>query len=269
MKEIIKKHPLILFYGFALGGMLVINIIMMMLLPSVPNYFSVFTQWTPALAAIIIVSIQNGKLEIQNIAIKTFIRLKYLQWYIIALIIPMTICGMSYILLLIIDTPQWNEIKYDLHNESYFFYLLAMFFGCYGEEIGWRGFMLPLLRKKYSLFLSSLIIGVCWGLWHLYFKAGFCIFTVYMIMVIEISFIISWLCTKTQNNIMVAIIFHTSFNFFSFAFFERIIFAQIANNQSILLLYGILVTFFFIPCIFIIRNMLFNNIIHIKKNHRS
>lgn len=95
MKEIIKKHPLILFYGLALGGMLVINIIMMMLLPSVPNYFSVFTQWTPALAAIIIVSIQNGKLEIQNIAIKTFIRLKHLQWYIIALIIPMTICGMS------------------------------------------------------------------------------------------------------------------------------------------------------------------------------
>lgn len=172
----------------------------MMLLPSVPNYFSVFTQWTPALAAIIIVSIQNGKLEIQNIAIKTFIRLKYLQWYIIALIIPMTICGMSYILLLIIDTPQWNEIKYDFHNESYFFYLLAMFLGCYGEEIGWRGFMLPLLRKKYSLFLSSLIIGVCWGLWHLYFKAGFSVFTVYMIMVIEISFIISWITRRSKQQ---------------------------------------------------------------------
>lgn len=265
MKEIVKKHPLIIFYGLAIGGMFAINIIMMILFSSVPNYFSVFTQWSPALAAIIIISIQNGKFEIYSIAIKTSIRLKYLQWYIIAFIIPIIICGMSYILLLILETPKWNEIEYDFHNENYFFYLLAMLFGCYGEEIGWRGFMLPLLRRKHSLFLSSLIIGVCWGLWHLYFKAGFCVFTVYMIMVIEISFIISWLCTKTQNNIMVAIIFHTSFNFFSFAFFERIIFTEIGNSQSILLLYGILAMFFFIPCIFIIKNMFIKKKLRTRK----
>lgn len=265
MRETIKKHPLILFYGLALGGMFAINFIMMILLSSVPNYFSVFTQWSPALAAIVIISIQNGKFEIYSVAIKTSIRLRYLQWYIIAFIIPIIFCGMSYILLLIIETPQWNEIKYNIHNENYFFYLLVMLFGCYGEEIGWRGFMLPLLRRKYSLLLSSSIVGLCWGLWHLYFNAGFYVFVVYMIMVTEISFIISWLCTKTQNNIMVAIIFHTSFNFFSFAFFERIIFTEIENNQSILLLYGTLTMLFFIPCIFIIKDMLIEQNFKTKK----
>lgn len=265
MKEIIKKHPLILFYGLTFGGMFVISFVMMILLSSVPIYLSVLTQWSPALAAIIIISIQNDKFEFRSIVIKTSIKLKYLQWYIIASIIPVVICGMGYILLLIIQIPQWNEIKCNFYNEDYFFYLLAMLFGCYGEEIGWRGFMLPFLCRKYSLFLSSLIVGICWGLWHLYFKAGFSVFTVYMIMVIEISFIISWLCSKTQNNIMVAIIFHTSFNFFSFAFFERIIFAEIENNQSILLLYGILTMLFFIPCVFIIRDMLIKQKLKTRK----
>ena len=64
---------------------------------------------------------------------------------------------------------------------------------------------------------------------------------------------------------MVAIIFHTSFNFFSFAFFERIIFTEIGNSQSILLLYGILAMFFFIPCIFIIKNMFIKKKLRTRK----
>jgi membrane protease YdiL (CAAX protease family) len=40
-----------------------------------------------------------------------------------------------------------------------------MVFG-FGEEAGWRGFLLNALRDK-GFFKSSLIIGVIWGVWHL------------------------------------------------------------------------------------------------------
>jgi membrane protease YdiL (CAAX protease family) len=35
------------------------------------------------------------------------------------------------------------------------------------EELGWRGFMLPLLQERYSAFVSSLLVGIAWAVWHL------------------------------------------------------------------------------------------------------
>ncbi len=56
-----------------------------------------------------------------------------------------------------------------LGNPPYYFLLLfpLMILGGGLEEVGWRGFLQPLLEKKLSFVLTSLIIGVVWGLWHL------------------------------------------------------------------------------------------------------
>jgi uncharacterized protein len=35
------------------------------------------------------------------------------------------------------------------------------------EELGWTGFATPQLRRHYSVFLTGMIIGLVWGLWHL------------------------------------------------------------------------------------------------------
>lgn len=34
------------------------------------------------------------------------------------------------------------------------------------EELGWRGFALPLLQQQYSGFRAALILGFMWALWH-------------------------------------------------------------------------------------------------------
>jgi membrane protease YdiL (CAAX protease family) len=35
------------------------------------------------------------------------------------------------------------------------------------EEVGWTGFALPRLRRRYSVLTTALIVGVLWGAWHL------------------------------------------------------------------------------------------------------
>ena len=37
---------------------------------------------------------------------------------------------------------------------------------CFGEEWGWRGYLLPKMAKKFDLLPLLLINGVIWGLWH-------------------------------------------------------------------------------------------------------
>lgn len=37
---------------------------------------------------------------------------------------------------------------------------------CFGEEWGWRGYLLPKMKEKFSVVPTILIIGVIWGLWH-------------------------------------------------------------------------------------------------------
>ena len=40
------------------------------------------------------------------------------------------------------------------------------FITCFGEEWGWRGYLLPKVSKHFSTVPTLLITGIIWGLWH-------------------------------------------------------------------------------------------------------
>lgn len=42
----------------------------------------------------------------------------------------------------------------------------AQFIGACGEEIGWRCFLRPLLRTRFGALVSSVAVGLLWGVWH-------------------------------------------------------------------------------------------------------
>ena len=43
---------------------------------------------------------------------------------------------------------------------------LLNFFVCFGEEWGWRGYLLPKMLEDHNIVTTLLVIGVVWGLWH-------------------------------------------------------------------------------------------------------
>ena len=49
---------------------------------------------------------------------------------------------------------------------AFFFGPIMNFFFCFGEEWGWRGYLLPKMSKKFSAVPCLLITGVIWGVWH-------------------------------------------------------------------------------------------------------
>jgi membrane protease YdiL (CAAX protease family) len=99
------------------------------------------------------------------------------------------------------------------------YFLATVFFGGpFGEELGWRGFVLPKLQKKFNSLISSIILGVIWTCWHLplFFvhAEGFNeSFTRYLIETIWLTIIITWLYNNTHGSLLIIILFHGVDNF--------------------------------------------------------
>jgi len=84
-----------------------------------------------------------------------------------------------------------------------------------GEEIGWRGYILPRLQAKYSALSASLIIGIVWSLWHIpKFVSHWNTvpFVWYMIETMAKAVLLTWLYNNTKGSLLLATLFHASIN---------------------------------------------------------
>jgi membrane protease YdiL (CAAX protease family) len=101
-----------------------------------------------------------------------------------------------------------------------------------GEEIGWRGFLVPQLAKNYSFAKTSIIVGIIWSLWHypiLLFAdynngapAWFSL-TCFTVMVIAISFAFAWFRLKS-GSLLTGVVLHASHNLFIQSIFTPLTF---------------------------------------------
>jgi len=100
-----------------------------------------------------------------------------------------------------------------------------------GEEIGWRGFLVPELAKRMSFTRVSLLSGIVWAAWHspLLFFADYNAGTnrwyalgCSTVTLISASFVLAWLRLKS-DSLWPAALFHASHNLFVPRVFDNLI----------------------------------------------
>ena len=92
--------------------------------------------------------------------------------------------------------------------------------GAVGEEVGWRGFALPMLLEKNSPLAASFILGFIWAIWHVPFDLsfGFWLFrgpgaiVTRIIWIMPLTIVFTWFYIKSRGSLLVAIFLHTSVN---------------------------------------------------------
>jgi membrane protease YdiL (CAAX protease family) len=84
-----------------------------------------------------------------------------------------------------------------------------------GEEIGWRGYVLPRLQTKYNALTSTLILGIVWSLWHLpkfisHWDTVY--FAWFVVDTMAKAILLTWLYNGTTGSLLLATLFHASIN---------------------------------------------------------
>jgi membrane protease YdiL (CAAX protease family) len=103
---------------------------------------------------------------------------------------------------------------------------LALLHGVFsiGEELGWRGYLLPYTLIERSWLSASLLVGAAWAVWHypLWFAANLAVTgsvpqTVAILLFaslsgVALSVMITWIFVNTRGSLVPAFLFHGSVN---------------------------------------------------------
>lgn len=182
--------------------------------------------WIPNISAFIVLGlIAKDKAGILNL-LRGWLKWRlHPKWYIFSAF-PLFTVGLIIFFYLIISPDAKLPITIDWFT-IIIFIPLFLITAAMGEELGWRGFMLPRLLKHFNALKSSIIIGVIWAIFHIPLflvpDTGFneIPFWVFTVSTLSLSVIYNWLVINTNGSMLIVTLTHF-FGNFSLSFFTRL-----------------------------------------------
>jgi membrane protease YdiL (CAAX protease family) len=149
------------------------------------------------------------------------------KYYLAALVIPPVFVTA---VVLIVQVLGLGEFGWSEANLTVYLMLLVIALPLtvftFGEEYGWRGYLLPRLVPLGEI-RASVVLGVIWGVWHLpLLLAGlnypgvdvFLAIIIFTFVTVALSFTYTWFYVASSGSVLVAAVFHASTNQFSDTF---------------------------------------------------
>jgi membrane protease YdiL (CAAX protease family) len=171
---------------------------------------------SPGLIAVSLTAITKGGEGVKLLINKISFKDTKVMWYIFAVTFIAFIKGLAALIFFLLYNA-WPQFG----TTSWYVMLFAIAISMWaqaGEEIGWRGYALPLMSKKIGLARSSILLGIIWATWHLplfYITAADTFnqsFPVYLLQVTGLSVIMAWLFWKVNGNLLPLMVFHAAIN---------------------------------------------------------
>jgi len=170
------------------------------------------TTYGPAIAAVSVTFFGGGLFSTKVLLRKLIPQSRHLWWclgipliFILITFGSFAIGGVSMAQLGNFLANDWHWLAFQFVGQ---FFIVAI-----GEELGWRGWLLPTLAQRRSLITCVVWIIVIWGLWHLpIFFSGPQIVIPWLMMLVAMAFLTTWLWYKADGNVFVLAVMHASFN---------------------------------------------------------
>ncbi len=190
----IRRHEVLAYYAIAC----VLSIGLALLL-NVSLLFGLLALFGPAVAALIVARTAEGRAGVRAIrAAATRWRVGP-GWYAAAIGLPLAGFAIGHLLYVAVGNEPL-AVPGAIAPISIVLFVLVI-----GEEIGWRGFMLPVLLRRRSPLEATIIVACAWAAWHspLYLIPGMpsygTPFLPFVVWVIGLSFLLTWVWLGTRS----------------------------------------------------------------------
>jgi membrane protease YdiL (CAAX protease family) len=173
----------------------------------------------PFIGAVTLTFINEGKEGIKQLW-KRFCNFDIkMKWIFVIFFLMPILSGIAFLIAIylegIIPILIWTSQPWLI---LFWFIILFTFAGGLAEEFGWRGYAIDRLQAKYNALYSSIALGIIWAFWHLpfWFVAGGShqsgSFLWFLVLVIFLSILYTWIYNNTGGNLLAVTIFHTMSN---------------------------------------------------------
>lgn len=171
IKTFIKQHPVLTFYVVVFviswGGFLMVIGPRGLAVVEIPPGAILSMVAGPITACILLTGLVYGRTGFHEFRARLFKWRVGARWYAIALFLaPLVIAAVLFVLSLASPVFLPGIVKTDDKVSYLLFNLLVALMAGIFEEIGWTGFAVPTLRRRYGVFATGLIVGSLWGAWH-------------------------------------------------------------------------------------------------------
>lgn len=176
---VIKQHPVLTYYalafGISWGGVLLVIALGRGSMPATPKQFERLLPVAilallagPSVASVLLTALLDGLAGLRDLLVRLLRWRVGVRWYAVALLtaplvmtaVLLTLSLTSPIFLpgIITSGDKTTRVLVGLATG-----LAAGIF----EEMGWTGFAIPRLRRRYDVLTTGLIVGILWAVWHL------------------------------------------------------------------------------------------------------
>ena len=237
ISQFLKRHSLIAGLSLMFLFTWPIDLANSGLLPyEVPFVVSIFLGWGFIGASLIMTGITQGRNAIVNLLKRYLIWRVGWRWYAVAFLLFPAIFILSVLINAVLSQSQidFNSVlAYEIFGPMARLPVLILPYFLFdaianGEEIGWRGYVLPRLQTRFGALASSLILGLIWWFWHLPKFLGAesaSLFGIFLVKILAEAVLYTWLYNNTRGSLLLVTIFHAAGN-------TAGVFLPIANTVS-------------------------------------
>jgi membrane protease YdiL (CAAX protease family) len=180
--------------------------------------------WIPAVVALACAALLYGRAGVRDLGRRLVLWRVRWWWYPVVLIGPLVFSLIAAGIAVLLGEP-WAGVRPAALTLSIptlvGTFLILMISDGLGEELGWRGYLLPRLLSRYRAVPASLILGLGWWLWHLplIWTAGAAIEGqppwLLLADLMAKSLIFTYVFLGTKGSVLFAIMLHASTNLFT------------------------------------------------------